>query len=178
MCSGPRAPALVLGAITHSIVADHSTISMAVDNPGNVRLAPTVELVLWDSTGAEVTRFGIAMDTVYAHTDTLAQIPFTQRLNAGMYTVQVNLVNASGVSASSGKVPLLVAESAPLSVAPAPAAAQTNQTSAAPANSVNGWTIAVMAFGAGLVVMLAVGGLGFAIYRRRFRARGDARHKL
>ena len=149
---GTRTPALAVGAITHSIVADHSIVSVAVDNTGNVRLAPAGELVLWDSAGSEVTRFPIVMDTVYAHTDTLAQIPFTQPLNAGVYTAEVNLADASGVSATSGKVPLTVAAAAPIAVAPGPASAQANQASAAPRDSTTPWAIAVMAFGAGLAV--------------------------
>lgn len=164
---GARTPALALGEITHSIVADHSVLSVAVDNTGNVRVTPTGELVLWNSAGAEVTRFPIVMDTVYAHTDTLAQIPFTRQLNAGAYTAEVDLADASGVSATSGKVPFTVAATTPIAGAPAAASAQANQGLAALADSTNPWAIAATAFGAGLAVMLAAAGIGFLVYRRR-----------
>jgi hypothetical protein len=169
---GARAPALEVGGVTHRLVADRSMVDIEVHNLGNVRLKPTGEFVLWDSADAQVTSFAIAMDTVFAHTNTLAEIPFSQRLNPGNYTAELTLSDATGVTVSSGKLPLTIPELI-VEAAPEPAddvgplLAPTNQTPVAPAVPLNPWIIAMIAFGAGLGLMLAVFGLGFVIYRRR-----------
>jgi hypothetical protein len=168
---GPRTPALELGPVTQRIVAERSSVAIGVHNVGNVRLKPSGEFVLWDSAGAELTRFPVTMDTVYAHTDTTAEIPFTQRLNPGEYTAELDLTDPSGLSATSSKLPLtipeVVSDTSPQSVgAPAPVA-QTNQTPVAAVASTDPLLLAMIAFGAGLSLMLAAFGIGFMVYRRR-----------
>lgn len=177
---GPRTPALELGPISHQDVARRSMFLVAVQNLGNVRLAPVGEFWLWDSTGAEVTRFPIVMDTVYAHTDTHAEIPFAERLKPGAYTAELRLSDASGVAATSGRllltVPDAVAPTPPSSAPDAvPSRAQTVQPPVAPvveADPGNPWMMATIAFGAGMGLMLAAGGIIFVVYRRR-RAHGQ-----
>jgi hypothetical protein len=174
---GPRTPALELGPVTQTIVADHSSVAVGVHNVGNVRLHPSGEFVLWDSSGAELTRFPLKMDTVYAHTDTTAEIPFAQRLNPGAYTAELDLTDPSGLAVSSNKLPMIIPEVAiaptpQTNTAPAPVA-QTNQTpvasTVAAAAAMDPMMLVLIAFGAGLGLMLAAGGIGFTIYRRRKR---------
>ena len=169
--------------MTPSVVAGRSTISVVVRNDGNVRLKPTGDFVLWDSTGTQVTSFPITMDTFYAHTDTTVEVPFSQLLNPGTYTATLDLHDATGATATSGKLPLVVAVAA-APVAPpsaaAPSLAQANQapaasgapapvaeTPAAAAASPSPLMLVLIAFGAGLALMLAAGGVGYAVYRRR-----------
>jgi hypothetical protein len=170
---GTRTPALALGPVSHSIVANRSMIAVAVHNLGNVRLTPTGDFVLWDKTGLEVTRFAIAMDTVYAHTDTTAEVPFSTKLNPGAYTAELKLEDASGLSVTSRILPLIIPEpvvdATPLGVGEVPPLAQANQIPLAPVASMNPWMLVGIAFGAGLGLMLTAGGVGFVIYRRRRR---------
>ena len=107
---GARTPALELGPLTHSVVAGRSSVAVGVHNLGNVRLKPTGEFQLWDSAGQQVTRFAMTMDTVYAHTDTTAEIPFSALLNPGDYTATVSMTDPSGLSVTAAKLPLTVAE--------------------------------------------------------------------
>ena len=134
---GPRTPALGVGAMTHRTVADRSTVAVEVHNLGNVRLKPTGEFVLWDSTGKEVTRFPITMDTVYAHTDTYVEIPFSERLNPGDYAAELRLTDASGLAATSSNlllnIPEAEADTTPQVIGAPPSLAQTNQTPLPPA---------------------------------------------
>ena len=171
---GARRPALELGPVTHTIVAGHSSVAVGVHNVGNVRLKPTGEFQLWDSTGREVTSFAVTMDTVYAHTDTTAEIPFSALLNPGDYTAAISVTDPSGLSIASGKLPLTIAEpSAPvtaLSTAASSALAQTNQTPTVPAVPMNPWMLVLIAFGAGLTLTSMAVGVGFAIHRRRRKA--------
>jgi hypothetical protein len=194
---GPRTPALGLGAITHRTVADRSTLAVAVHNLGNVRLTPTGEFVLWDSAGSVVTRFPIVMDTVYAHTDTFAEVPLSERLKPGDYTAELHLTDASGLSATSSNMLLTIPDAVsdtipqpigarPPSVATAnqtpavpgvatkptsaaPAQARSNQAPIGPATSTDPWLVGTIGVGAGLGLLLTVAGVGFARHRRRRR---------
>jgi len=177
---GPRLPALQIGAISVRTVADRSSIAVAVDNTGNVKLKPSGEFVLWDAAGTEITRFPVVMDSVYAHTDTYAEVPFAERLLAGEYIADLSLTDASGVSATSNRMALRVpdaeADTVPQPIGGAPPLAQANQTpltaqtpEAAVTSTppINPWTLGLIAFGTGIGLMLAVGGVIFAVYRRR-----------
>jgi hypothetical protein len=92
---GPRVPALGIGAATHTIVAGKSVVAVAVENDGNVRLKPVAEFTLLDATGATVSRATVPMDTFYAWTKTLVEVPLAARLLPGAYTVQFTLVDAA-----------------------------------------------------------------------------------
>lgn len=173
---GPRTPSLELGPTTHSLVVQHSRLTVGVANLGNVRLKPTGEFVLWDSAGSEVTRYPVAMDTVYAHTDTVAAIPFAQRLNPGDYTAKLTLTDTTGFSVTSSIMPFTIPDAVldtpPPSTDLASSQAEANQTPVGhgiPVAPSSPWIIAMIAFGAGLGLMLAVFGVGFVIYRRRRR---------
>ncbi|MCA1647094.1 MAG: hypothetical protein LC797_17070 [Chloroflexi bacterium] len=167
---GPRAPALKIGAITVRTVADRSSIAVAIHNTGNIKLRPTGEFVLWDDAGAEITRFPIVMDPVFAHTETYVEIPFAQLLNPGDYSTQLYLADASGVSATSKlplDIPQPVIDAAPQPIGTAPQLAQANQTSGVQGVPANPWKLVTIAFGAGLLLMLTAGGVGLLLYRRR-----------
>jgi len=115
---GPRMPGLAIGAATHKVFDGRSIVSIAVRNTGNVRLKPVVGFTLFDSTGHEIRRGDLAMDTFYARTDTLVEFPFDFTLPPGVYTVDLTLDDAAQhASATMRGIPLTVAaEARPTSV--------------------------------------------------------------
>lgn len=92
---GARLPALAIGAASHKVVVDKSVVAVALDNTGNVRLKPIAEFVLLDAAGAEVSRTSVPMDTFYADTDTLVEVPLAALLQPGTYSVRLTLEDAA-----------------------------------------------------------------------------------
>jgi hypothetical protein len=88
---GPRVPAMTIGAATHEIVAGRSVVSIAVANPGNVRLKPLVAFALTDAAGGVISHGTVQMDTFYAWTDTTVELSLAALLTPGSYTVRVSL---------------------------------------------------------------------------------------
>jgi hypothetical protein len=106
---GPRLPGLAIGAASHKVVAGKSTIAVGVQNTGNVRLKPVVDLVLMDASGAEVSKAQVPMDTFYAQTATQVEVPLAALLQPGQYTIRVVLADAAtGARAEADALPLEV----------------------------------------------------------------------
>ena len=106
---GDRAPAITIGGATHKVVGGKSTIAVAVQNTGNVRLAPSGDLTLFDASGAEVSRATIPMDTFYAQSATLVEVPLAALLLPGRYTIRLTLDDAvQGVTATEPAIVLIV----------------------------------------------------------------------
>jgi hypothetical protein len=106
---GGRAPAMAIGGATHKVVAGKSTIAVAIRNTGNVRLKPLGDLTLFDASGAEVSRATIPMDTFYAESATLVEVPLAALLLPGRYTIRVTLDDAvQGVTATEPAIVLIV----------------------------------------------------------------------
>jgi hypothetical protein len=106
---GDRAPAIAIGGATHKVVGGKSTIAVAVQNTGNVRLTPLGDLTLFDASGAEVSRATIPMDTFYAKSATLLEVPLAALLLPGRYTIRLALDDAvQGVTATEPAIVLIV----------------------------------------------------------------------
>jgi hypothetical protein len=106
---GDRAPAIAIGGATHKVVDGKSTIAVAVQNTGNVRLKPLGDLTLFDASGAEVSRATIPMDTFYAESATLVEVPLAALLLPGRYTIRLALDDAvQGVTATEPAIVLIV----------------------------------------------------------------------
>jgi hypothetical protein len=106
---GPQAPALQVGSARHSIVAERSTVAVEVRNPGNVHLKPKGTISLRDAAGTIVSQAPVAMDSVYAGTDTLVEVPLAELLGPGDYSVDLELEDdATGARASGAGLPLQV----------------------------------------------------------------------
>lgn len=88
---GPRAPGLAIGGASHKVVVDRSTVAIAVENTGNVRLEPVADLVIRDAVGVEVWRARVPMDSFYAHTGSLVEVPLASLLEPGQYTADLLL---------------------------------------------------------------------------------------
>lgn len=92
---GPRAPGLAIGGASHKVVVDRSTVAVAVENTGNVRLKPVADLVIRDAAGVEVWRAAVPMDSFYAHTASLVEVPLASLLEPGQYTADLVLDEAA-----------------------------------------------------------------------------------
>lgn len=98
---GQRSPAMEVGEATHTVLAGRSVLSVAVSNPGNVRLKPLVGLTLHDADGQVITQASIRMDTFYAVTDASVEVPLDALLRPGSYTIEVEVSDVDqGISST------------------------------------------------------------------------------
>jgi hypothetical protein len=164
---GPRAPELSIGAATQREVAGMSVVSVAVANPGNVRLKPAVEFGLFDATGARVSQATFQMDTFYAWTATFIEVPLAARLLPGAYTVRLSLHDdATGARAGADAIPLIVeaATSADAAVGTGAQLTPVDRGSAAGGGDlVLGW----IALATGALLVLALGATTMLVRSRR-----------
>jgi hypothetical protein len=105
---GKRSPRLEIGQASHAVVAGRSILSVAVDNSGNIRLRPLVDLTLFDSDGDEVSRASVQMDSFYAATDTFVEVPLAALLLPGEYSIEFAIEDAAQESRASRTIPLTV----------------------------------------------------------------------
>lgn len=106
---GDRAPELAIGAARHTVVAEKSVVAVVVENTGNVRLRPVAEFALRDEAGTEVSRTSVPMDTFYADTETLVEVPLDALLLPGRYIVRLTLEDAGeGVRVEDLSIPLVI----------------------------------------------------------------------
>jgi hypothetical protein len=91
---GPSHPVIQIGGVSYKFAGGTSFVSFAVANPGNVHLKPTGDLIVRDSARTEIFRSGVAMDSVYAGTDTRLEAPLAQPLGLGAYCAELRLTDA------------------------------------------------------------------------------------
>jgi hypothetical protein len=115
---GKRSPVLVIGEATHKVLAGRSVVSVAVQNSGNIRLKPLVEVTLLDGAGVTVSQAGIQMDSFYAHTDTFVEVALDALLRPGDYTVLVTTPSTEGLKAETKEIALVVEAPPEITVAP------------------------------------------------------------
>jgi hypothetical protein len=168
---GPREPGLQIGAATYRTVVGNSSIAIALKNSGNVLLKLSGEFVLRNAEGAEVSRYPVTMDSVYAGTETFVEVPFAGRLNPGDYTVVLTLADESqqarfAAETASLTVPKVEEEGALQPIGVAPQVAQINQVPAVAASA--GLPLNLILAGISLILGVAV--LGLYFYRRNRRA--------
>jgi hypothetical protein len=121
---GPRLPALTIGAAGHRLVAGRSVVSVAVANPGNIRLKPIVEFALSNAAGSVVAESTVPMDTFYARTETSIEVPLSGQLPPGAYTIRLSLDDAmQGARAVEPAIPLTVEKPPIVAAGDAPGAA-------------------------------------------------------
>lgn len=172
---GRRSPALGIGGATHQVVAGKSVVAVAVENTGNVRLKPVGEFTLFDEAGAQVSRARVPMDTFYAHTKTLVEVPLAALLMPGTYTVQLVLDDpAEGVSTVATALTFVVEAPTDTSAADGQVPPLTEVTQGAGEGTVSFpvW-IAVLV---GLLVLVLVGSAMLVVLgRRRSEARAVRR---
>lgn len=167
---GPQTPSLVLGDATYRTIAGSSMVAVVVKNTGNIHLKPSGEFVLHDPKGAEISRYPIAMDTVYAGTSTFIEVPFSGRLNPGKYTVALTLTDSKQQAQVDNQaipliVPALETDGAPVAIGVVPQPAAINQPSSALAGQ--GPPLYQILIGGCLIITIAL--VGFYIYRRKRR---------
>lgn len=167
---GPREPALATGEASHKTVADKSVVAVEVSNTGNVRLKPVAELVLRDESGAEVSRATVPMDTFYARTETLVEVPLAALLQPGGYTVDLSLVDAAENVRAAGQAMPLVVEAPPV-----PEGGQGTVPGLTDiARAIRDGTVPlslVLAIAVGAVLLIVIASLVLVTWRRRRRTR-------
>lgn len=96
---GPRRPALEIGEVGHKEAAGMSFVSVEVGNEGNEHLKPNGEFFLQDVSGTKLASSEVAMDSVYAGTETLLEAPLSEALRPGEYCAELSLADeATGVT--------------------------------------------------------------------------------
>lgn len=161
---GPRRTALEIGGVRHQTVGDLTIVSFEVENPGDTHLRPTGRFVLRDRAGAEVTARDVRMDSVYAGTATLLEIPVAPRLAPGDYCAVLTLSDEeAGATASVECLDVSIASdgSGPLSGVPALGPA---------ADLLEGWGVLAVGF----ALLAVVAALAWFVARRRRRRRPPA----
>jgi hypothetical protein len=108
---GKVVPELTIGEASYKPSPLVPSLLVDVVNTGNVRLKPKGEFVLVDGDGHELLRTPIAMDTFFAGDITQIELPLTQPLPAGDYTVALELTDEkTGASAQSADLPLPITD--------------------------------------------------------------------
>jgi len=87
-----------------------SYIDLGVVNSGNIHLHLSGSYALDDASGAQIAGGNVAMDTVYASSQTVLAVPLNVPLAPGHYTVTLGLSDPTApITASSGPLPLDIA---------------------------------------------------------------------
>jgi hypothetical protein len=165
---GPRRPALTIGAARHEVAAGVSIVSVAVANPGNVRLKPLVGFRLFDSAGHLVSATQFRMDTFYSWTTSSIEVPLGSILQPGAYTIALGLDDAANdVHVAESAIPLVVVAAAVGAPAGGDVSELPGVDQASPPAGPNGLPLAM----AGLLLVAVVGvALGARRVRRNRRA--------
>ena len=165
---GPRRPALTIGAAHHDVIAGTSIVSVAVANPGNIRLKPMVGFRLLDAAGHQVSATRFQMDTFYSWTTSTIEVPLASILLPGAYTVSLDLDDAAhDVHVVDSAIPLVVVAAAVAGpvVGGVPELSSVDQAS--PPAGTNGLPFAIAGL---LLAAAAVVALGVRVARRNRRA--------
>ncbi|MGI9254835.1 MAG: hypothetical protein ACR2J8_13910, partial [Thermomicrobiales bacterium] len=106
---GDRAGKLEIGNALYNDGPAIDTVQVEVRNTGNIRLVPKAVVDVKDAAGKSVTSSDIDMDSIYAGTETVIELPLIKPLANGEYTVSLSLNDAeNGVSANAEALPLTV----------------------------------------------------------------------
>jgi hypothetical protein len=169
---GPRRPRLEIGGARHELANGVSVVSFTLSNSGNVHLRPEGEFFLETDDGRVVSRAPIKMDTFFARTDAVVEVPLAEALHPGTYCASLSLRDAEQeVSAVTECLPFLVEDSvadAPLPQGSSPAGAAVAQPDAPSTIGGLPWWVAV----AGATVLLTTAVVGGAALALRPRGRG------
>lgn len=92
--TGPRSPALEIGAVGHKAAGGISFVSFEVANTGNVHLKPAGDFTLRGADGVQIASAEPAMDSLYAGTETLLEAPLAAALAPGDYCAELRLADA------------------------------------------------------------------------------------
>lgn len=118
---GPRFSELTIGSVSHRIVAGKSVLSAELRNTGNVRVRPDGAFVLRDASGAEITRYDLRLESIYAGTSTWAEVPLAGELPLGGYSASIELSDPNaGLAPVAAERELTVVPPTPEPQAPAP----------------------------------------------------------
>jgi hypothetical protein len=150
---GPRSPGLSIGGPTDKVANGSSTIEVAVQNTGHIRLNPAIALALTEPAGAVVSQRSIQMDTFYGQTNSSVEFTLGVLLAPGRYSLALTLDDPA-LGARTGATRLLVVDAFAGS---ASAGVQSGgPTNAGPGTPGQTLPLAGYVLGAGLMVAFSV----------------------
>jgi hypothetical protein len=107
---GDREPGLAILGVTHLESGGRSVIEVAVENTGNTHLRPRGTFEFMNAEGEVLAGSEVWLDTVYAGTETVLEVNFTEPLPPGDYLISVALEDEeAGTSASIDQIDLAIA---------------------------------------------------------------------
>ena len=165
---GELEPGFELGKASHGFTASRSVIDVELTNTGNAHLDPAGEFTIRDDSGETLSEADVAMGSVFAGTQTTAEVTLDGALQSGDYTISGSMTDPkSGVSATAEDQPFSVEATAdgPTSNADAGAADLPGINQAAPPSS--------LIYILGATVLVLVGLVGYLILRSRRAGRAS-----
>lgn len=106
---GPRRPALEIGGVTHAISAGTSVVAFHLSNSGNVHLVPAGDFTLRNHEGSALADSAVRLDTVYAGTSAIVEVPLSAPLSVGDYCAELSLTDPkAGADAATDCLPFTV----------------------------------------------------------------------
>jgi hypothetical protein len=107
---GPRQASFEIGAVGHKAAGGISFVSFEVANTGKLHLKPAGRFTLRDAEGTEIGAAEPVMDSVYAGTETLVELPLAEVLTPGDYCAELSLADeATGAADATACLPFTVA---------------------------------------------------------------------
>lgn len=91
---GPRRPALEISGASHELVNGVSIVSFTLVNSGNVHLKPEGEFILQAEDSRLVSQAPVKVDTFFARTDAVVEVPLAEALRPGGYCASLSLRDA------------------------------------------------------------------------------------
>lgn len=169
---GPRRPALEIGGVRHELVNDVSVISFSLVNSGNVHLKPDGDFILQTDDGRLVSQAPVEMDTFFAGSDAVVEVPLAAALRLGGYCASISLHDTEhAVEATAACLPFRVEAAVadtPLPQASAPTGAAVDQPGKPGTLGELLWWVAI----AGAAVLLTAAMVGGAVMGLQSRGRG------
>jgi hypothetical protein len=168
---GRSHPGLAIGPASQATAEGHTDLSVAVTNPGNIRIHPTGRLVVRNQRDVIVATVDVKMGTVFPTDTTTVRALLPTLLPAGHYTVTAALADkAMGVTATNQRTLDISTSSQSAAASPsqtiagnanaASAAGPTSSSSTTPVALIGGLILAALIVGAG-------GAYGLTALRRR-----------
>ena len=172
---GATNPNLSIGNVKLLTYPSGTYLGVELHNDGNLFLKPSGTLILNDSSGNQMLKQAIVMDTFVTNTNATYPVAWPGIVAPGKYTVAVELAYGEHKKSSYNGVIEISDETA--GSATQPQGAQQPALAQQPAGSASGSAQILYAFFAGISLMIGVALVGFYIYRRKQRRHAERQRR-